>query len=171
MLNLKYVNAQLLNCCPALIHWLDVSSSPCSVRNGHIRKVFATLYKYSGLVSDKRDIYEEFLSTPHYCPSATIVEQTPYSGAWRLPNMKELSEELQKMLDNKVVQFRSGGVLPLHREKLRTSQDTLTSWTYGVVDQTQFHTPIVRKPHVTVIEHHCDCLIRVFCQLVFALLE
>jgi len=107
--------------------------------------VFAALYKFSGLVSDKRDIYEEFLSTPHYCPSATVVEQTPYSGARQLPSMKELSEELQKLLDEGVVQFRSGGVLPLYREKLRTTQDTQTSWSYGIVNPSQFHPPMVRK--------------------------
>ena len=82
----------------------------CSVRNGHIRKVFAALYKFSGLVSDKRDIYEELVSTPHYCPSATIVEQAPYSGAWQLLSIKELSEKLQEILDQGVMQFRSGGV-------------------------------------------------------------
>jgi len=128
-----------------------------------VRKVLAALYKYSGLVGDKRDIYEEFLFMPHHCPSTMVVEQSSWS-AWQLYSVKELLMELQKRMEESNVVFKCGDCLPSHREKLRSAQNTQVSWSYGVIDCKAFHPPIVRenaldslivKNHGQVSQSHC----------------
>ena len=128
-------------------------------RNGHVRKVFETLYKESGLIGNKRDIYEEYLSTPHHCPSTMTVMQTVCSGSeWRLYSIKELSTALlEKMKDTSMV-FSRGECLPSYREKLRSNQNIQVSWSYGVINYDKFDPPIVSNwlhwPVVCMYVHH-----------------
>ena len=118
----------------------------CSCRNGHVRKVFAKLYDDSGLVSSKRDIYEEYLSTPHHCLSTVAVKQSPSSSSqWRLYSVKELLTELHKKAERADVVFKSGNCLPSYREKLRTPQNSQFLWSYGIIQQTDIDPPIVRE--------------------------
>ena len=117
--------------------------------------MFETLYKESGLVDDKRDIYEEYLSVPHHCPSTTPVTHSSHPGIeWKLYSVKELLTELQKKVEEEArVVFKNGDCLPSYREKLRTTQSTQSSWHYGIVGHNEFNPPIVRMKQFTV--HIC----------------
>ena len=117
-----------------------------SCRNGHVRKVFAALYKDSGLVGNRRDIYEEYLAVPHHCPSTMAVTPSPRSGSeWKLCTIKELSTALQKKVEETSVVFKSGDCLPSYKEKLRTTQNTQVLWSYGIISCNKFNPPIVSK--------------------------
>lgn len=109
-----------------------------------MRQVFETLYKESGLVGNKRDIYEEYLSTPHHCPSTMTVMSAACSvSKWQLYTIKELSTALQGKMEDPSVVFRSGECLPSYREKLRTKQSIQASWSYGIISYDKFDPPIV----------------------------
>ena len=115
-----------------------------SCRNGHVRKVFAALYRDSGLVGNKRDIYEEYLAMPHHCPSTMAVTPNPVRE-WRLYTIKELLVALKKKVEETSVVFKSGDCLPSYKEKLRTTQNTQVSWSYGIIGCSQFNPPVVSK--------------------------
>ena len=115
-----------------------------SCRNGHVRKVFAKLYKDSGLVGNKRDIYEEYIAFPHHCVSTMAITQSSHSGSERkLYSVKELLTALQNKLEEASVVFNSGKCLPSYREK--PNQNTQVSWSYGIIGHNEFDPPIVSK--------------------------
>ena len=111
-----------------------------------MREVFAELYKESGLVGSKRDIYEEYLAMPHHCPSTMAVTQSPRPGSeWKLYTTKELLTALWKKVEDTSVIFKRGDCLPSYKEKLRTAQNTQVLWSYGTIDCNKFSPPIVSK--------------------------
>ena len=117
-----------------------------SCRNSHIRKVFVALYKDSGLVGSKRDIYEEYLAVPHHCPSTmTVIPKSCSNSEWRLYTIKELLTALQKKVEEASVVFKSGDCLPSYKEKLRTTQGTHVSWSFGIISCSKFDPPIVSR--------------------------
>lgn len=109
-----------------------------------MRKVLEALYNDSGLVGNKRDIYEEYLAVPHHCPSTMAVTPSPSpTSEWRLYTIKELLIALQKKVEETSVVFKSGDRLPSYREKLRTTQNTQVLWSYGIISCNKFDPPVV----------------------------